>query len=383
MDITDLPDDAQPPKPRKKTAFEKMHEDIQRQLGKKTALEKMYEDIERQLAPIRQIHEMQDLARRYSHEYQALTLLKQFEPERQLREMLERTAIPKRVQEMLDGTSIAAQAQRMLEPYFPKYLQVQIADIPRIAAEMDSASEATKAYEKYLKPVTAQQELVEKLQRQTLSGLSVQDFARQFEQAPAFAAMEAAKKSLDTLWSSFRNIDFSAYEADEEATKAAEAAAQSITQAASKEPTLKEAVDQIIAAIQAQQQPAVQLILFLFFRKMLDWLIAGAIGTVMAYYAPQLLDEIPHSASKAVKEKVREAVGVPELLAEYRYVSAKVLIVRQNPRALSPEVGRLTFGKAVRLIKKDKNFALVLWTDKESRAEIQGWVFSRYLGNFN
>lgn len=46
MDITDLGDEAQPPKPRKKTA-----------------LEKVYEDIQRQLSPIRQIQEMQDLVR--------------------------------------------------------------------------------------------------------------------------------------------------------------------------------------------------------------------------------------------------------------------------------------------------------------------------------
>ena len=141
MDITGLGDDAQPPKPRKKTA-----------------LENVYEDIQRQLAPIRQIQEMQDLARRYAPEYQALALLKQFEPERQLQEMLERSAIPKQVQEMLDGTSLAAQAQRMLEQYFPKNPLAQHAENLRRAGGLDSVSEAAKAYEKYLAPVTAQQE---------------------------------------------------------------------------------------------------------------------------------------------------------------------------------------------------------------------------------
>lgn len=60
-----------------------------------------------------------------------------------------------------------------------------------------------------------------------------------------------------------------------------------------------------------------------------------------------------------------------------------MLIVRQNPRALSPEVGRLTLGKPVKLVKRDKDFVLVLWTDKESGAEIHGWVLSRYLGKYN
>lgn len=366
MDITDLADGEQPPKPRK------------------TVLEKLHEDMQRQLAPFCQIQEMHDLVRRYSPEYQTLELLKQFEPERQLREMLERTTIPKHVQEMLDGSSIAAQAQRMLEQYFPKNPQAQHADILRSAAGLDLVSEAAKAYEKYLEPVAVQQEWLEKLQCQAFGGLSAQDLARQFEQAnPAFAAMEAAKKSLDTLWLSFRDIDFSTYEADEEATNETDAVAQSITQAASGEPTLKEAVDQIIAAIQAQQNPTVQLMLLLFFRKMLDWLIAGAIGAVMGYYAPQVLYKSPQAASKAVKEIAHEAIGAPELLVEYRYISAKVLIVRQNPRALSPEVGQLSFGKVVKLVKKDKDFTLVLWTNRESGVEIQGWVFSRYLGKFN
>ena len=47
-----------------------------------------------------------------------------------------------------------------------------------------------------------------------------------------------------------------------------------------------------------------------------------------------------------------------------------------------PVLARLSFGKAVRLLEKEKDFSLVLWTDKESGAEIQGWVFSRYLGKF-
>ncbi|OGA15721.1 MAG: hypothetical protein A3H32_04845 [Betaproteobacteria bacterium RIFCSPLOWO2_02_FULL_63_19] len=126
-----------------------------------------------------------------------------------------------------------------------------------------------------------------------------------------------------------------------------------------------------------------QLILFLFFRRVLDWLIGGAIGAVLGYCVPHVLGESPQTASKAVKQIAREAVGAPELLVEYRYIAAKVLIVRRNPRALSPEVGRLTFGKVVKLVRKDKDSTLVLWTDKESGAEIQGWVFSRYLGNFN
>ena len=78
----------------------------------------------------------------------------------------------------------------------------------------------------------------------------------------------------------------------------------------------------------------------------------------MGYYAPALLGESPQAAKKAVQAAARTAVGAPELLAVYRYVSAKMLIVRLNVRARSPEVRRLTFGQAVRLVKKEKDFAL-------------------------
>ncbi len=149
------------------------------------------------------------------------------------------------------------------------------------------------------------------------------------------------------------------------------------------EPTLKEAVDQIIATIEAQQHPAVRFLLWLYFKKMMELLIAGAIGVVMSQYAPNVLGQSPQADTKAVKEIARQAIGAPELLMEYRYVSAKVVIVRQNPKARSPELARLAFGKPVKLLKKERGFALVAWSDKEAGVEIQGWVFSRYLAKFN
>lgn len=342
---------------------------------RKTALQKLQEDMERQLAPLRQIQEMQDLAKRYAPGYQIQDLMRQLEPQRQIMELLERTAIPKHIQEIIDGTSIAAQVHRMMEPYFPKNAFASLG--------LGSMSQEIKQYEEHLKPVF-QQAWLEKLQRQAFSGLSAVDFARQLEEAnPAFQAMAEAKKSLDRLWPSFRDVDFSQFVADEADNEEAKQAAASISGSVADQASLQETVDRIVAAIQAQQKPTVQLMLWLFFRKVLDWLIAGAIGAAMGHYAPALLGESPQAAKKAVEGTARLAVSSPELLLEFRYVSAKVLAVRQNPRALSPEVSRLTFGKPVKLLKKDKDFALVLWTDKESGAEVQGWVFARYLNKFN
>ena len=254
----------------------------------------------------------------------------------------------------------------------------------RRAAGLDSINDIAKHYARNLKPISVHQEMLEKLRRQAFGGLSAVDFARQLEEAnPAIRAMEEAKKSLDHFWPTFREIDFSQFEASEIDEQETKQAAESITQVAAEQESFQEAVASIVLAIQAQQNPTVQLVLWLFFRKVMDWLIAGAIGAAMGHYAPVVLGESPQAAKKAVQENARTVVGSPQLLVEYRYVSAKVLIVRQNPRARSPEVGRLSFGKAVKLLKKEKDFALVLWTDKESGAEIQGWVFSRHLGKFN
>jgi chromosome segregation ATPase len=365
---------------------------------RKTGLQNLQDEMRRQLAPLRQIQEMQDLVQRHSPDYRLRDLTRLFEPDRQIREMLERTTIPKHVQEIIDGNSIAEQARRVMEQYLPKNTFGGVNDefIRRAAglsldnkfvrrlAGLDSISDAVKRFEEQLAPISQQRDWLEKLQRQAFGGLSTETFARQLEQAnPAFREMEDAKRSLDKLWSSFRDVDFSQFEADEREEQEAKQAAQSITEAAADQASFHDAVDRIVAAIQAQQKPAVQLMLWLFFRKILDWLIAGAIGAAMGHYASAVLGESPQAAKKAVQETARIAVGTTELLLEYRYVSAKVLIVRQNPRALSPEVARLTFGKPVKLVQKKKDFALVLWTDKESGTEVQGWVFARYLSKFN
>ena len=363
---------------------------------KKTALQQIQEQFERQMRPLRQIQEMPDLVKRYQLE----GLTRQFEPHRQIQEMLERSVVPKHVQEIIDGSSIAAQAKRMMEQYFPKDTFASLGmyndtirraagltiknEAMRRAAGLDSINDIAKHYARNLKPISVHQEMLEKLRRQAFGGLSAVDFARQLEEAnPAIRAMEEAKKSFDHFWPTFREIDFSQFEASEIDEQETKQAAESITQVAAEQESFQEAVASIVLAIQAQQNPTVQLVLWLFFRKVMDWLIAGAIGAAMGHYAPVVLGESPQAAKKAVQENARTVVGSPQLLVEYRYVSAKVLIVRQNPRARSPEVGRLSFGKAVKLLKKEKDFALVLWTDKESGAEIQGWVFSRHLGKFN
>lgn len=360
---------------------------------KKTDLQKLDEDVQQKLAPFLQ---MQELVKRYTPESQMTELLRQLEPNRQIQEMLERTAIPKHIQDILDGTSIAAKAQRLIKPYLPKSSFANLGlhvDVLRRAAgltldndalnkavDLGSIIDITKQYEQYLKPISHQQKWLENLQRQVFGGFPAQNFVRQLEGAnPAVRLFEDTQEALDRLSRQFRDIDFSQFEADETDEREA---THTITEAAINQATVQEAVDRIVAAIQAQQKPTVRLMLWMFLRKMMDWLTAGLIGAALGHYTPAVLGEPPQAAKKAVQEAARKTVGSPELLRDYRYVSTKLLIVRLNPRARSPTVARLVFGKPVKLLKREKDFALVMWTDNESGTEIQGWVFARYLGKF-
>lgn len=364
---------------------------------KKTRLQQIQEQLDRQMRPLRQIQEMRNLMGLYSTDYHLTELARQLEPNRQIKEILERLAIPNQIHALSDGLSINAQVRHMMEKYSSKSalgsLGLDSDSIRRasglngliqLTEDINSVSNISKQFVQYLRPISAHQELLENFHRQSSGGLSAIDFARQFEKSNStIRAFEEAKKSLDRLWPTFHNIDFVTFFPNHDDQQEAEQTAESISQAVSEQDLIQDAVERIIVAIQTQQKPTVQLMIWLIFRKIMDWLLAGAIGAAMGHYAPAILGASPQAAKKAIQENARAAVGSSELLAEYRYVSVKTLIVRHNPRARSPEINRLYFGRTVKLLKKEKDFTLILWTDKENGAEIQGWVFSRYLGKFN
>lgn len=365
---------------------------------KTAAIRGLQEQVERQIRPLGRIQELRDLVKRYSPDHQLARLSQASVPHREIEEMLKRSAIPQGIREITDGSSIYAQLKRMVDhDHTPDPFggSSRYNDIIRQASGLVSKSEATSRaaglnyfsdiaanHAQALEPMFKHQELLEKIRYRSFDGHTALDFARQLDEAhPALRAVEAAKKSLDSLWPRFRNIDLSQFEAselDEQETKEAE----TITNEAAEQPSFQEAIDRIVVAIESQQKPTVQLRLWMVLLKLLELVTAAALSVLITHYAPAVLGESPQAAKKAVQHNAHAAFGSPLLLVDYRYVSAKVLIVRQNPRALSPELGRLSFGKPVKLLRKEKDFALVLWTDSESGAEIQGWVFSRHLGKF-
>lgn len=350
----------------------------------KTAAEMLREQMERYLAPIHQVQEMQALLRPRLPEYHMLKAAEQYDERRRVQEMLDRASPSKYLRDMLGENSVISQAKKLAEQFSSTNL-LGLNDVAlRKLSGLNSVTDVIRQHEQHLNPVIQQQEWISKLQQQAIGSFSIQSIARQIEQAnPGLVAMADARRALDDLWTQFRDVDFSKLEIGEVEEEETELVVQAIGTATVADATINDAVERIVATIQLQQNPAVQLMLWVFFRKVMDWLIAGAIGAAMGHYAPAVLGEPPQAAKKAVKEIAREVVGVPYLLNDYRYVSAKVLVVRQNPRARSPEIGRLQFGKPVMVIQKNSDFSLVLWKDRESGVEIQGWVFSRYLGKFD
>ncbi len=366
---------------------------------KTAAIRRLQEQVEGQIRPLGRIQELQDLVERYSPDHQLERLWQTFVPHREIEEMLKRTAIPQGIREIIDGSSLSAQVRRMVDQYHlpdPFGGSSRYNAIMRQASGLVSKTEATSGvaglsylsdiaayHAQALEPISQHQEMLEKLRYRAFGGHTAVDFARQLDEAhPALRAMEAAKKSLDSLWPMLRDIDWSQFDASELDEQETREAADTITYEAAEQASFQEAIDRIVVAIESQQKPTVQLRLWMVLRKLLELATAAALSVLMTHYAPAVLGESPQAAKKAVQSNAQAAVGSPLLLVDYRYVSAKVLVVRQNPRALSPELGRLSFGKPVKLLRKEKDFALVLWTDSESGAEIQGWVFSRHLGKF-
>lgn len=364
---------------------------------KKTALQKLQEDLDRQMKPFRDIEKMYEQLRPYNQLQDIQAQMKRYSPEQQLRDLFRPFASDRLIRDMLDpGSATKQQVQRMTEAYFPKTAAAfrplgPDADTFRKALGLDDASRlASKMLQDALPKISAHERLLEQMQRQMLGGLSAADFARQLEQAnPVFSAIEAARKSIDSIFGTLRDVDLSAFrETGDENLREAEHQVENISQAAVDQADLRAAAEQIATAVAAQPNPLVRLLLWVHFRTLLNHIYGGVVSTVIAVAVTSCMNRMDASkttreAAKDIKEAARAVVTVPDMLADQRYISAKVVAVRKNPRAKSPEIARLRFGSVVRVIKKEKAFTLVVWADKESGAEIQGWVNSRYLGKFN
>ena len=357
---------------------------------RKTAMQKLQEDLARQLKPFRDIHKSFDQLNGYNHLKDIEAQLRRHSPDQQLRDMLKSSGGAPLIQQMMEQETATKQVKRLTDSYFPKTSAIgpfgSDTDAFKRALGLNGSFTA-KMVEDVIPKASSYERLLEQMQRQALGGIVIADYSRSFEQAyPALSAIEAARKSFDNIFATFRDIDFSQMGESEEDLREAEGQVENIAQAAAEHKDFHAATELISKAVAAHPTPFVRLFLWVHFRTLLNHIYAGVVSTVISVAVTTCMTAVPaqspQEATKKVKEAAKAAVSAPELLADQRFISGKVVSVRMNPRANSPELARLKFGNVVRVVTNERDFALVVWADKDAGVEIQGWVFSRYLEKF-
>ncbi|CAG9164191.1 SH3 domain-containing protein [Cupriavidus pampae] len=210
----------------------------------------------------------------------------------------------------------------------------------------------------------------------------------QFKEPASLAALHTFSDSIAnaTELACFEHlgVDLVDGEADSGLRQRAASAIQAITADAEAQPSLQAAVDQIIAAIKATKEPAVQKVLWLVLLPLFFMLLGAFLTPYADFHIKQLLEaKSKQGATKVVKEAAREAIGDVSVLRDYRFIGTKLLIVRSAPSARAPQLGQLRFGYLVRILQRNGDFTLISWRNTDSNVEIQGWVFSRYLRRFD
>lgn len=156
-----------------------------------------------------------------------------------------------------------------------------------------------------------------------------------------------------------------------------------VAEGISKALTPQEAVDQIVQGFKAAQEPQHRWILVGIFWPILLLLLSPIWNSYVDFHMKKSLEGAStQSANKQVKEAAREAVGDLRLLHDYRFVTAQSLTVSSEPQARGQALGQLRLGQTVHVIGKERDFTLVTWRSEDGNAQLQGWVFSRYLKRF-
>lgn len=336
--------------------------------------------------PLREMHEMQDLVNRFSIKEKTIGLIRgdQIAKDR---------VLLGGVRDIIDGAYGGVLVRHAREQHAPKNLYAKLGvdqSAFNLASGLGSVSLLNSQHEQYLRSVTQRDEMLERLKQQALGGLSIWDLTRQLERADFSAsAINAAFKSMDSIFSTLKTDALSFYqELNDVDIKKAAGDVESISRSTSDQAYFQAVAEQIASAVSAQPNLLVRFFLWLHFDTLLREARAGFIGAVISLaVAPVSCPTNPSKSPQEVAKNVRQAanvvVGIPDMLADQRYISLDVVHVHKNPRAGSSKLGRLKFGNVVQVIKKEKDFAVVSWFDSESDASIQGWVFSRYLAKFN
>ncbi len=296
-----------------------------------------------------------------------------------------------------DASSAAKEAERLAMQGMARISGLDAADLWRTQllkqnAELDGIRESAAGTSRYFDDLASQRDAVRRaVEQATQWGGAFQsvEAARRWHQDQAES--NSLRSMLSALKAASQGIgpDEASVVEDlrgsvEDASAAAEQL-QGIVADAAHEYSLKDAAEHIVRAIEATQEPFRKKVLYFMVLPMLFVLLGAVINPFADFHIKKSLESSsPQGDTKAVKHAAREAVGDLQVVSEFRFVSSKApLSVRFRASARSPVLGSLRFGQAVRVLKQERDFTLIVWVDRANQLEIQGWVFSRYLKRFD
>ncbi|SDG70309.1 SH3 domain-containing protein [Janthinobacterium sp. YR213] len=110
---------------------------------------------------------------------------------------------------------------------------------------------------------------------------------------------------------------------------------------------------------------------------------SGIMGNLLTPYVTLHLNNAK-DASQREKIKIIKKISFPELaieLKDYRFITKKVLLIRETPSSTSAIVGHLKFGQVIGVLSKDRDWTKVIYEYGDGTT-ITGWVFTRYTEKF-
>jgi hypothetical protein len=146
--------------------------------------------------------------------------------------------------------------------------------------------------------------------------------------------------------------------------------------------SLEESLNNLVEEIRSQKDPLTQKILMWFIYPLIVAIFVSFINPVIDYHVESYLNADKRTLSKQLKKSVKSSITDENILGEFRYVSADILNVRYSASKKSESIGYLRFGYTVIVIERQKSWTLIEWNDRDTDAQVTGWVFSRYLAKF-
>lgn len=248
---------------------------------------------------------------------------------------------------------------------------------------LESISVAAKLFEEFSKPIgwTNLSEITDP--RRALASHRLHLFGDEAALATSMIAqMEAARTSVQALLGYMQEAEPIGFALDEPDIRLVDDVVRRIIDAPRTEQVPVTATRALVDAIETQPNPATRALLRLIGWKVLELCFVAVITFAGVHYSVALQRQEARAIKKGVAEISILHPDYAALLAERRYVDAEFLEIHLNPKALSPVLATITLGMHVRLLKVEKDFAFVEWTDKQSAVIVNGWVFARHLRKF-